>query len=1236
MLRTAASSGKNGAALVLVMGSLVLLSVLIISFILSVRTELVTAKNSVANEGTRQLADSTVNFVIAQIKDATSTPNLAWASQPGMIRTYDTSGTASGCFKLYSSNLMRVSGGFNASSEAASLANWSSSPALFVDLNEPQSIDGTDIYPILDGNNLITSNGKQTYSTLVDGFYLENTPGATTSQKVPMPVQWLYVLKNGATLAPSSGNGKVATFSGSNIPTQTNPIIGRIAFWTDDETSKININTASDGVFWDTPRTEGATERSYATAQPATREYQRFPGLPATTSLRTVFSTLSSAQIYALVPRISDDGANPTGAPSPGGVRNDKDRLFASTDELLFKPTFDSNKRDYNPLTKADLQRAKFFITAYNRAPEVNLFNRPRVTIWPIHSSLATNSNSAYVTTTDKLIAFCSTMRTDLPASQQYRYYFQRQDPNSATTDINLTRNKELYKYLQYLTERPIPGFGGHFKAKLGDDRDQLLTEIFDYIRTVNLEDSQLGGSARTAKSFAPDRDVGYNNSTPVQTPGGNGPQGLVVPTEAEFTNGNNTRGFGRFSTVSGAFIWFIGVADYTHTRDGKTVNPPVETNPAVVPTNPNHIRVQALIGLDWFNPALGYAPPKTGFTFQLKGQELFECGSSSASLQNMGFQATQPGTIWQGFNYPGGRQGHILPLSGLTATETVSGTNYSIYTGYNKKAYPYLSQPIDLDKTTGTFFFKGGDLTISVRFNNVEIQTITLNFPPATLPLPTLAPAQVSQTGKPTRNFRYFFLSAANTVSGPFGGRFTDDSTSAFMSDGDVLQEIIATSGDMRIIAGRRKIEKADALFKPHARYGATAFAHSLWGEAQSPFYRATAGQLAPGVNYGTYDDTWPSGPTSAAPTSLATNIESKTGVVVGKSTPWQAGEVPGDWDNGISNLSDGPYINKPDEGNIKSTGTNPPYFVASYNFDIDTTNSSYFSPNRQISSAGMFGSLPTGVRRNMPWQTLLFRPTPARHPGLGSPVSGPPFTTPPDHLIMDLFHMPVVEPYAVSEPFSTAGKINLNYQIVPFTYIHRETAIRAVLYPEKMMLIPNGDAATYKIAGKGGSYRYDINLDETLRGNGTTGGIEDRFRNNDLYRSATEICSIALVPKLSGATYASMSSSSPDFWGNYRVTGDNTRERPYANLYGRLTTKSNVYTVHYRVQTLKKASNTPQAVWNESQDQVAGELRGSSTIERYIDPNDKNLPDFVTNNDETVEKYYRFRVNSTKQFGK
>jgi uncharacterized protein (TIGR02600 family) len=265
------------------------------------------------------------------------------------------------------------------------------------------------------------------------------------------------------------------------------------------------------------------------------------------------------------------------------------------------------------------------------------------------------------------------------------------------------------------------------------------------------------------------------------------------------------------------------------------------------------------------------------------------------------------------------------------------------------------------------------------------------------------------------------------------------------------------------------------------------------------------------------------------------------------------------------------------------------------------------------------MFGSLPTGIHANRPWQTLLFHPAPGGTPQhIGA-------QTPLDHLLLDLFNMPVVEPYAISDPFSTAGKINMNYQIVPFTYINRTTGLQAVLKSELVLALSNTDCATYKTNTNFDSRRNFLDLDETLK------GFQQRFDANDIFRSASEICTLYLVPQ--DQTYANM----PTFWASKLLTGDNVRERPYANIYPRLTTKSNTYTVHYRVQTLKKVKTaTSQAnQWIEGKDVITSEYRGSSTVERYLDTGDTLIPDYATTTNATpIDVYYRFRILQTKQF--
>ncbi len=407
--------------------------------------------------------------------------------------------------------------------------------------------------------------------------------------------------------------------------------------------------------------------------------------------------------------------------------------------------------------------------------------------------------------------------------------------------------------------------------------------------------------------------------------------------------------------------------------------------------------------------------------------------------------------------------------------------------------------------------------------------------------------------------------------------------------------------------------------------------------------------------------------------------------------TTVWANG---GDYDNGPNLQADGPYINKPDEGVTSTLGTTFPDFLEQ---NFTANGSSLFPPNRQVPSSVMFGSLPVFMDVNvskMPnlsthnsitpnttgiyfWRTLLFSPNPNSQTHLSALTQWPNSSNnysytpnPPDFAFLDFFNMPVVEPYAISEPFSTAGRVNMNYQMAPFTYIKRDTAVRGVLRSTFVAAVPDNWMQYYKSAqgyggaptfGDGGgaydkaaagsgyfNFRYPINPTQTLqqfdtRFNGTSGV------GGDIFHSPSEICSIWLYPGTQpSATFPSApaggQTSTPlitdtagsttniqNWWyGNPGVdsphanltnsrkslTGDNMRERPYATLYPQLTTKSNSYTIHYRVQVLKKISATPANEWIENQDQIYSEYRGSSLVERYIDPNNPKLPsnDFAT----------------------
>ena len=366
--------------------------------------------------------------------------------------------------------------------------------------------------------------------------------------------------------------------------------------------------------------------------------------------------------------------------------------------------------------------------------------------------------------------------------------------------------------------------------------------------------------------------------------------------------------------------------------------------------------------------------------------------------------------------------------------------------------------------------------------------------------------------------------------------------------------------------------------------------------------------------------------------------------------------------------------------------------YFYNDWGYADDWRSGIYMTPNRLISSPVMFGSLPTGVWGSnglpsasqsgnwpttgasgfAPWQTLLFRPhiyntqssvaSQQYHPGMENPC---------DHYLLDLFFMPVVEPYAISEPLTIAGRINMNYQIMPFINIRRATGMHALMKGEFMTAVPNGQIAYAKsYKSNGGSspawqqsffsdsidkyyWHRPIDPAATLRQFdlkfGHKSGGTDKYQG--LFRSATQICEMHLIPKTLYGTGISnaqgiASATSQDainqtmntFWSNNRPTGDNVRERPYSNLYARLTTRSNTFRVHVRAQVLKKARSSTPTVVDPTKDAVISEYRGSTLLERYIDPNDttQNIPDYAAGsiNQAPLDSFFRFHVLESKRF--
>lgn len=603
----------RGLALIIVLSMLALATIVILAFLSVAETENKATNIYSASQASRRFADTAVNLVISQLREGAAREvagvPVIHATQPGAIRKYNAGGNFISGYKLFSDQDMVFRGRQDSTSVSDEElfvtgseppANWNQAEqeGRYVDLNEPvvkgvanaaKKNNGTQIFfPVIDPRAALSMDAGGA-EVPVEGFFYDTRTtmgkadisgpglsGTTDAIKTPaggtgadqlrlaMPVQWLYILRDGAVgyldnqrmfrvldQAVGFGEGPSVTPTDAyGVPSAENPMVGRVAFWADDESCKVNINTASEPTYAGLPIYYHERDHLWADCPPTRGEYQRFPGHPATVALSSVFfpnplledersldtytlkgiatsQNLARAKevkslIYNLVPRVHNGGSNagttPFSQDSFRGGHGDTntadfvkvqeaaaERLYASVDELLFDQGVTNQRRVLNPtqagtvalFNKTTLERASAFITAHSRASEINLFGLPRVAMWPV----AKDSNKR--TPFDELVIFCSRLGDDLKERSNF-YIFQRELARSTASgrsavsnDISLQRNKELLNMLDRILQHKFPGAGigsggTSYKEKMGDDARQILVSIFDFIRSTNIYDGFL------------------------------------------------------------------------------------------------------------------------------------------------------------------------------------------------------------------------------------------------------------------------------------------------------------------------------------------------------------------------------------------------------------------------------------------------------------------------------------------------------------------------------------------------------------------------------------------------------------------------------------------------------------------------------------------------------------------------------------------------------------------------
>jgi len=1401
-------------ALVLVLIVVVLTATMAVLFLGSTARERRGVDAYARGSQVRHLGQLAVSQVMAEInaatKEGTASAPVSWASQPGMIRTFAGAAPKS-VYKLYSWDNLVTTGTVDLTSSAETPpADWSTKSASFVNLNEPLD----QVYPIVD----------PTAETKVEGFSIDKSAPAVTGSphQAPMPVKWLYVLEDGQMVVPSAAAGKTATVPGAS---SQNPIVGRVAFWTDDETAKVNINTASEGAFWDTPKAATYDEMQFAGNPPMAGEYNRIPGHPAMTSLSAVFpelapgerwqGSLSSyreklAAMLAISPRVPYSNDSSRGGTYPIETANfnygpasgvsltvpnapippKSERLFVSPDEMLFTYPL----REAQPsLTKEMVQSRSFFMTASSRAPETTLFETPRVSLWPVtwpyasaHSALpnrqtaavsSPNPNSArladnsWMRAEERLLAFVSTLNQSR-ADGGDRFFFQRQNPESPTHDyLRITRNQQLLTYLQSLTDKTAPGYGGSLASNLtAGVRDRVLGNTFNSVRSL-VNQYTLQEDGKMMYSFTP---VAFRNFT--------------------FSNGskNDYSELGAFSAVPMKLNLgtgeFSAVSDFPVLREAALVFYATErvapNAPASASDFPNPYKWENLINLDASN---GY--PLGAQTTQMRAVMILDFASLRgatrnnqpvfwiklsggdslrAAGQNLGIGSAALKMDYREAGKARNMPSYLFPLFNSNAVGRLFEPKTFNSGSSTPGNYGLVSVPINVNPSDLDFNFVGGIVNVEVygvKDGNPDLDPTsdaalkmgsyridfskwngffgvplspTWNYfeftvgvaPTAPNPNyhshdpskptkwaaieiapgytsaeskydPAVAPGSASSvwpysqlykaTGADGRlvvsnnvftytvtyaqrdaggslmldyakRLKFIFNTDATAGSAAYDtGRSLNDSTAgnafkygfpAITPYDTVLSMVVDPTGpgngDPRL-GQSFQYNRADvavgpgALLRevlPLADYNRRNRQYHTLGSSNNltsgtGYVRANASVLGIGIA--------PQGMARIGYGSLQGKLGnfssgSADGAIVGVDTALPQSLVPvsasvGDWTSQAGNATDGGALPRPDQdmqvlssNNVPSDlGYQTPYFRYSSSTanGLETgTAKGYFSPNRQIPSpVSLLGALPRSLTKG--WETLAFSPNPAAgasHPGLSDP---------PDYLLLDLFWMPVVEPYPISEEFSTAGKVNLNYEIAPFRYIKRKTALHALMKPVWLTALNQSLAANYKshefVKGEANSQtRFPLDVEQTLNRID-----QDVFDKGEIFRSGAEVCHIWLVPK--GRTAANVES----FWNDKLLTSDTAREEPYDNLYSRVTTKSNTFTVHWRAQVLRQSSANNPANWDDGTGIIGADLRGSTLIERYLNPNATDIPDYATDtNARTLSHFYKWRVVSETLF--
>ena len=213
-----ARHSQRGVALIIVLFFIVIISVMLIGFIESSRADRAAAGSHLERLRATTLAREGVEATVAILRRETTDTVRNWTSSPGVLVVPDDPTAATSDQSRLKKEVWLHSG-----------------------LSDPAKDAALD--PVLRASNL----NIQTFDTTSPTYLLTDQINTTTTKVEEMKMLWVYVRKDGTYDLPDAAQ----PVGSNNLPNQSpiltntaNPIVGRFAYWTDDESSKVNYNLA--------------------------------------------------------------------------------------------------------------------------------------------------------------------------------------------------------------------------------------------------------------------------------------------------------------------------------------------------------------------------------------------------------------------------------------------------------------------------------------------------------------------------------------------------------------------------------------------------------------------------------------------------------------------------------------------------------------------------------------------------------------------------------------------------------------------------------------------------------------------------------------------------------------------------------------------------------------------------------------------------------------------------------